>query len=291
MNNSNDRFLLFFLKLCRGIGNISLLRLCSEMIENENSNYSMNDLIHIMRIKKQYIDSFKTSYKAIEKNLSKVENDFFQTKMVTILDDEYPDVLRHVYNPPVSLFYKGNIELIKKKSIAVIGSREPTYYATNVVKNLIKPLVSEEFVIVSGLASGVDTIVHNEVLHCAGTTIGVIGTGLDVCYPKNNELIQNQIATHHLLISEYPCGSKPLPHHFPQRNRIIAGISRGTCVIEAKKVSGTLITAQLALDSGKDVFAVPGNIYTKNSEGCHILIQQGAKCVWDPQHILDEYKN
>nr|OTP18658.1 DNA protecting protein DprA [Enterococcus sp. 9E7_DIV0242] len=149
-------------------------------------------------------------------------------------------------------------------------------------------MVAEEIVIVSGLAKGIDSSCHEATIKNGGQTIGVIGTGLDQCYPAETAFLHNKIAKEHLLLSEYPNGTKPKRHHFPMRNRIIAGLSSGTCLIEASKKSGSLITAQAAMEYGREVFAVPGNIFLPHSEGSHSLISEGATCAFSPQDILNQ---
>lgn len=207
----------------------------------------------------------------------------------SILDKVYPIELRQTYNPPVLLFYKGNIKLLHKPKLAIVGAREASKSGVHAVYKIIKEL-QNQFVIVSGLARGIDTAAHLASLKNGGKTIAVIGSGLDVVYPKENRKLQAYIAKHHLLLSEYAPQEKPLKHHFPERNRIIAGLSRGIIVAEAKMRSGSLITCEYALDEGRDIFAIPGNITDGKSAGCHFLIQEGAKCITSGLDVLSEYQ-
>ncbi|MBM7711418.1 DNA-processing protein DprA [Enterococcus xiangfangensis] len=210
-------------------------------------------------------------------------------RYLTIEDKEYPESLRHVPTPPLVLFYKGDLTLLNQEHLAIVGAREATDYGYHVIQKLMPELVKRGFVIVSGLAKGIDSFAHQFAISNQGKTIGVVGTGLDICYPKASGNLQIEMSRQHLVLSEYPNGTSPAKFHFPMRNRIIAGLSSGVLVIEAKKRSGSLITAQQALDYGKDVFAVPGSILNERSSGCHQLIQDGAICVEKPQDILDSY--
>lgn len=212
-------------------------------------------------------------------------------KFITCFSKEYPENLRHIADPPLVLFYEGDLKLLDYSTLAVVGARLATPYAYNVLYQLIPKLVTKKQVIVSGLAKGVDYYSHQLTIGFGGKTIGVVGCGLDLCYPKEVLPIFLEMKKNHLVLSEYPKNTAVKRHHFPMRNRIIAGISQGTCVIEAKERSGSLITAQLALEYGKEVFAIPGEIISGQSNGCHRLIQDGAKCVFQWQDILEELPN
>ena len=208
---------------------------------------------------------------------------------ITIEDADYPEALRYVPTPPLVLFYKGNLNLLKREMLAVVGAREATNYGYQVLQALMPDLTKRGFVIVSGLARGIDSFAHQFAISNQGKTVGVVGTGLDICYPKSSGNLQIELSQHHLVLSEYPNGTTPAKFHFPMRNRIIAGLSSGVLVLEAKKRSGSLITAQQALDYGKEVFVVPGSILDGHSSGCHQLIQDGANCVEKTQDIFDSY--
>ena len=194
-----------------------------------------------------------------------------------------------IYNPPVLLFYQGDLQLLSKPKIAVVGARETTREGVRSVEKIIKEL-GNELVVVSGLAKGIDATAHYASIRNGGKTIGVIGTGLDVSYPKSNQRLQAHIGEHHLILSEYGPGQAPLKFHFPERNRIIAGLCQAVIVAEARLRSGSLITCERAMEEGRDVFAIPGNILDEKSTGCHHLIQEGAKLVTSGQDILDELK-
>ncbi|REC31496.1 DNA-protecting protein DprA [Enterococcus pseudoavium] len=208
---------------------------------------------------------------------------------LTIEDPLYPEALRHVPTPPLVLFYKGDLTLLKGELLAVVGARAATQYGYQVLQELMPTLTKRGFIIVSGLAKGIDSFAHQFAISNQGKTIGVVGTGLDICYPKISGNLQIEMSRHQLVLSEYPNGTPPAKFHFPMRNRIIVGLSSGVLVIEAKKRSGSLITAQQALDYGKEVFVVPGSILDGRSSGCHQLIQDGAICVEKTKDIFDSY--
>ncbi|AKP66539.1 DNA-processing protein DprA [Companilactobacillus ginsenosidimutans] len=194
---------------------------------------------------------------------------------INYLDDYYPEQLRNIYNPPAILFYRGNKNLLLTSCLAIVGSRNATSYSHGCVQGLVPKLV-DRYTIVSGLARGVDSWAHMAALNNSGKTIAVIGSSLEISYPKENQQLQNTIGQQGLLLSEYPPGSKINRWHFPQRNRIIAGLCQKVVVTEAKLRSGALITAELALDSNRDVYAIPGRIDSSPSAGCNKLIQEGA---------------
>ncbi|WP_024831385.1 DNA-processing protein DprA [Ruminiclostridium josui] len=211
-------------------------------------------------------------------------------KMVNIFEEVYPQKLKNIYDPPIALYYKGKLES-DSFSIAVVGSRRPTVYGTKTAGRLSYDLSMRGVTIVSGLARGIDSIAHKGCLDAGGRTIAVLGSGLDIIYPQENiGLFNDIIASKGLVISEYPPGMPPLQHNFPARNRIISGISGGVLVIEAAKRSGSLITAGFALEQGKEVFAVPGNIDCAYSMGTNQLIKEGAKLVLNASDILEEFE-
>lgn len=208
---------------------------------------------------------------------------------LTIFDPGYPQALRHMYAAPLVIFYKGNLTLLHYHCIGFVGARACTNYGIKAVQRLIPPLVEEGYPIVSGLARGLDTEAHKATLEAGGHTIAVIGTGFDSHYPPENRSLQEELSKNHLVLSEYPLGVGPKKHHFPFRNRIVAGLSQGVVVVEAKERSGSLITARQALDNGREVFAVPGSIFSPYSQGCNKLIQGGAKAVVSAEEIMEEF--
>ncbi len=210
-------------------------------------------------------------------------------RMVTIFEPEYPSMLRETYMPPWVLYVKGDLSLLAKQhKLAVVGSRQATIYGQKTIEKLFPGLIENQIVIVSGLATGIDAYAHQKAIQLGGKTIGVIAGGFEYLYPKENEKLAYAMMKNHLVISEYPIHTRPQKWHFPLRNRIIAGMCQATLVIEAKQRSGSLITANYAVQEGRDVFAVPGHILGPHSTGTNELIQQGAKLIISSQDILDE---
>ena len=204
--------------------------------------------------------------------------------IISIQDREYPQLLKEIYAPPIFLYIKGNKKILNNKSIAIIGCREASNYGLSVANQFAYNLSKQNINIISGLARGIDSEAHLGAIRANKTTIAVLGNGLDTIYPKeNNKLVQNILNSGGTIISEYPLGTNPKKENFPARNRIISGMSKGLLVVEAKEKSGTLITVDFALEQGRDVFVIPGNINSKNSFGTNELIKQGAKLVtrWD----------
>lgn len=199
----------------------------------------------------------------------------------------YPEKLKNISSPPKELYCLGNLKLLNMKSIAIIGSRNFSNYGKRAAEDFSYNLAKEGICIISGLARGVDSFAHSGALESNGYTIAVLGSGLNNIYPKENkELFDRIINNNGLIISEYPLGTKPLKQHFPARNRIISGLSEGVLVIEAKKNSGTNITVDFALEQGKDVYVIPGNIYSKTSDGTNFLIKEGAIPVTSYEDII-----
>lgn len=209
-------------------------------------------------------------------------------KIITRGCDEYPDQLRNVYDAPQVLFYKGMLP-DNSNLIAIVGARKSSSYGKNAARMIAGDLARSGCWVVSGAARGIDTAAHEGALD-AGYTIAVIGNGINVNYPPENARLLSRIATCGAVISEYPPDTPPVAGHFPARNRIINGLSLGVVIIEAAEKSGALITADYALEEGRDVFAVPGSIFSATSKGCHRLIKQGAKLVENASDILEDYQ-
>ncbi len=211
-----------------------------------------------------------------------------QIKFITLKDQEYPLLLREIPYPPLGLYLQGEIPK-NSNFLSVVGTRKISPYGKLAIEKLLKDLIPYHFVIISGLALGVDTLSHEIALDEGGKTIAVLGTGLDRIFPATNKFLSQKIIQNGTLISEYPLGTPPLKHHFPWRNRIISGLSPATLVIEAPEKSGALITANFALEQNRDVFAIPGSIFNKNSLGPNNLIKIGAKLISQTEDILEEY--
>ena len=202
-------------------------------------------------------------------------------------DALYPKRLKEIFLPPVVLFYKGRLELFNRLSIGIVGARNHTPYSKEALEYLLPDILERKVSIISGLARGVDSLAHQLTLDLKGETIAVIGNGINICYPKENQSLYDAIGKKGLILSEYPFDSPPLKFHFPYRNRIIAGLSHGLCVIEAKMHSGSLITANVALSENRQVFALPGNITSEYSKGTNELITAGAFPIRNANDILD----
>lgn len=209
--------------------------------------------------------------------------------IITIKDEKYPRLLKEIYNPPALLYYKGSLEDIEP-AISVVGTRKISSYGKQITPIIVQPLAQNGIIIVSGLAYGIDALAHKTTVEVNGRTIAVLGSGLDKAniYPASNRYLADKIIENNgAVISEYPIGTLPLKGNFPSRNRIIAGLSLGTLIIEGGEESGALITAQLALEHNRDVFAVPGNIYQEYSKGPNKLIKMGARPVLESADILE----
>lgn len=198
-------------------------------------------------------------------------------KTIKIKDKNYPEKLKYIYHPPKELYILGDVSILNETAIAIVGCRNCSEYGKKVSYQLAQNLSREDIIIISGLAKGVDTYAHQGTISVNKKTIAVLGCGLDIVYPpENKELYKEILQNGGAIISEYPLGAKPLKQHFPARNRIISGLSDGVLVVEARQRSGTLITVEHALEQGKDVYAIPGSILSKFSEGTNELIKQGA---------------
>ena len=209
----------------------------------------------------------------------------------TIEDDIYPQCLKEISNPPLKLYYKGNLDLLKdERLIAVVGTRNPSSYGKLCCEYMVKKMTSANITIVSGFAKGIDSIAHKTSLLAGGKTIAVIASGLDIVYPVSNLSLYREIEEKGLILSEYEAGVKPFKFNFPQRNRIIAGLSKGIIVVESKDRGGSLITADLALEFNRDVYAVPGDVFSEYSKGCNNLIRDSkAKSLSNINELLDDY--
>ncbi|WP_227766646.1 DNA-processing protein DprA [Zhaonella formicivorans] len=210
-------------------------------------------------------------------------------KIVTFNDKIYPVNLRYIYGAPQVLYYKGSLENAIQNAIAIVGSRKATAYGQKMAEKIAYDLGKQGFCVVSGMARGIDSFAHWGVLRAAGSTIAVLGNGLDIVYPPENKRLMEEIIAHGAVISEFPLGTKPEAQNFPRRNRLISGLTLGVVVVEAAEKSGSLITADYALEQGRDVFAVPGPVFSRFSKGTNYLIKQGAKLVEDVNDILEEY--
>lgn len=210
---------------------------------------------------------------------------------ISYVDPEYPIQLKQIYDPPWVILVKGNIQLLRTaKTLGVVGTRQPTELGIKSIQTLFPELIENNFTIVSGMAKGIDRLAHIEAIKQNGKTIAVMGSGFQYIYPKENLALYEHLVTEHVVITEYPPSTPPQKWQFPARNRLISGLSRGLLVIEAAQRSGSLISADQALEQGRDVFATPGPLFSPLSIGTNFLIQQGAKLVLTAEDIIEEYE-
>lgn len=212
-------------------------------------------------------------------------------RLMTLGDADYPPLLLQTADPPLWLYLEGRASLLQGPGLALVGSRQATPQGLHNARAFARDLAAQGWVIVSGLAAGIDAAAHEGALEAGGATIAVVGTGLDQVYPRAHRVLAERIVTKGLMVSEFPLGTPPLGANFPMRNRIIATLTRGTLVVEAAPQSGSLITARLAVEAGREVFAVPGSIHSPQSRGCHQLLKQGAKLVETAQDVLEELRH
>lgn len=249
---------------------------------------SVTEFAHIFQMQQKAAENMKENYlKALQMDF----HTFYKTLNISVIpfyDASYPVSLHQLIDPPTMLYIKGNSALLHKSKIACIGSRLATDYTNIALASILPPLLDKDFVIVSGLARGADTMAHKKTIQLGGSTIAVIGHGFSHIYPKENKQLTYKIEKEHLLLSEYPPYIAPRKWTFPMRNRIISGLSEAIIVTEAAMKSGTIITVEHALEHGKDIFVVPGPIHSKQSQGTNNLWKEGAIPVWNGQQILEE---
>lgn len=290
MNAHDKKIAWLSLYLIPGLGNTVLKRLIEKLGDPEVVFQA--DLAELMNVEGMRRDIAK---KIMNRSLSTEAEEELRNaerchaRIVAYTDPSYPAFLREIYNPPMLLYAKGREIPLAQTFVGVVGSRNPTHYGRKAAETIAFGLASRGAGVVSGLARGIDSAAHRGCLRGNGFTIAVVGTGIDVVYPASNKELFKQIEANGVIVSEFPTGTHPEPKNFPIRNRIISGLSRGTVVVEATRNSGSLITASLALDQGRDVFAVPGSIDSFKSTGTHLLIKQGAKLIENADDILDEF--
>ena len=237
----------------------------------------------------------ETDVYAIEESRKKwdLDREWFQLieqgiGFVSLEQKEFPEKVRHIPNPPYALYYIGRLPDEKRKTVSIVGARTRSAYGSEVAQEIAKTLALNGVQVVSGLARGIDRDAHQGALKGGGDTYAVLGCGVDICYPRENRYLYNQIISEGGIISEYPPGTKPSPGQFPARNRIVAGLSHCVVVVEAREKSGSLITADFAMEQGRDVFAVPGRICDTLSQGCNRLIKQGAGALISIEDFLSD---
>lgn len=264
------------LKLQNGIGYVKMLQIASQLPTSEVNP----EIIKQMDLPSELIKSALTAFydQQAEAKIARIKK---QCQIISFFDQVYPQKLREIYRPPLILFAQGNLKLLQENVITIVGSRQATDYSQLVLNKIVPQLVKSNFVIASGLAMGVDVMAHSATLNNGGKTIAVIGNGLNHFYPERNSQIQRQIINEGLVLSEYLPDTPPRPFRFPERNRILAGIADSVIVTEAKEKSGSLITANIALQENRNIYAVPGPINSQLSAGPNKLIKAGATPITD----------
>ncbi len=275
------------LSLIRGLGSESARHLLKELGSPEAVlSASVNTLKSC--VKPDTAAIIRKGINADELQLTLVWLDDTQNRVITLGDADYPQALLNIADPPLLLYVKGRIDLLNKPALAIVGSRNATPQGISNAEQFAHVLSDSGLCIISGMAHGIDAAAHRGALRGQGSSIAVVGTGLDKVYPAANRDLAHQLAKSGVLISEFPLGTPPIGSNFPRRNRIISGMSVGCLVVEASQQSGSLITARQALEQGREVFAIPGSIHSPQSRGCHKLIKQGAKLVETAKDILEE---
>jgi DNA processing protein len=289
---------LAYLKLLlniEGIGPQKIFSLLSRYREFESIlNADFNDLLHVDGISKILATKIHLSNENLLKIKAELDHEIeslqkINGKLITYWDEDYPEILKRIYFPPIIIYTLGNFSEYDKYSIAIVGTRMPSSYGKSQAEKFSTEIANKNITVVSGLARGIDSFAHEAALKAGGRTIAVIGSGLDVVYPPENKKLFEQIKENGVIITEFGLGTKPDAQNFPRRNRIISGLSLGTLIIETKLNGGAMQTAAYALDQNREIFALPGNINTNQSEGPNKLIQNGeAKLVTCVEDILLE---
>jgi DNA processing protein len=286
---------IFFLTKIKNIGNVRIKHILTHYPEA----FSVFNLSKEQLKKIEGVDEkCSTLIFESERNFKQYETEFAQLmdnlrksniNISTIISDDYPANLKKIYDAPIILYYKGTLDNLDKYSLSIVGTRTPTVYGRTICENITAELTKLGILTISGMARGIDSVVHNTTLKYSGLTYAILGCGVDIIYPPENKNLYNEIQKKGAIISEYIPGEKPDKVNFPKRNRIISGISLGTLIIETAKRGGSLITSEFALDQNKEVFAIPGNINSLKSEGTNELIKKGtAKLVTKLEDILSE---
>lgn len=272
-----------------GIGNVKIQQLLLETSGAEEIyRLSQNELQKIKGITEAEAETIIQSRKKWD-----LDKSWFQLMeqgigFVSREQKEFPEKIRHISNPPYALYYIGKLPDENRKTVAIVGARTRSAYGSEVAQEIARSLAINDVQVVSGLARGIDRDAHQGAINGDGDTFAVLGCGVDICYPRENRYLYNQIVGNGGIISEYPPGTQPLPQLFPARNRIVAGLSHCIVVVEAREKSGSLITADFAMEQGRDVYAVPGRICDTLSQGCNRLIKQGAGALISIEDFLSD---
>ena len=287
LNRDADTDAWLRLSLAPGIGNTRLLRLLTGFGSPE-AVLSCGRGALAAHLSGPQIDALQAGPDAAELEAAHIWLAQPGNSLMTLADADYPKALLEIADPPALLYCKGRRALLGQPGLGIVGSRNATPQGLRDAEAFAHALSDAGLTIVSGLALGIDAAAHRGGLAGAGSSVAIVGTGLDRIYPAKNKALAHQLAENGLIVSEFALGTPPLPGHFPRRNRLISGLSRGVLVVEAAPDSGSLITARVATEQGRDVFAIPGSIHSPLARGCHALIKQGAKLVESAADILDE---
>lgn len=273
---------------CRGLGRktISAFIRTDPQLKHV-ADYTLKELTEFFHMPRTRAELFLKDFHAFDPCRTLLQYEMQAISPISVYSPDYPSYLKKIFDPPYLLYAKGKTERLKdRKMLSVVGTRHPSRDAKIVMERLLLPLIESGWTIVSGLALGVDGLAHE--LSLSGRTIAVLGSGLYFPYPMQHQALYRKLAEHQLVVSEYPPPSRPERWRFPERNRVISGMALGTLVVEARERSGSLITADQALEQGREVLAVPGSILQENSQGTNRLIQQGAKLVTQSSDIVEE---
>ena len=284
-----EEYYLMWLSRVEGVG-IKRIRMLLDYFQSAEAvwNAQREQLLSVKGIPEKTIDAILCDRDENKLNRWIEELEEKEIQFYSFLLPRYPDLLKEIYSPPIGIYVKGTLPEDDIDKVSLVGARRCSRYGASVTYQIAKDLGKANIVVVSGMAKGIDAMAHKGIIDGGGQTIAVLGCGVDICYPAENRELMEKIIKNGCLISEYPPGTEPSPHHFPNRNRIISGLSKIVVVVEAGKKSGTLITADLALESGRDVFVVPGNVTSALSQGTNNLIKQGCPVVTESNDILLE---
>ncbi len=286
---AEDLFYWVALHLVPGVGSVLIKRLLERFGTPEAVfRASVKELLEVEGLSTKVAEEIRKgpSEEAVKREIALVERT--GAKILTLKDEDYPSRLRNIYDPPPLLYLKGELRKGDELAISIVGSRKTTPYGRWVTERISQALARNGLTIVSGMARGVDSVAHWGAISGGGRTIAVLGCGVDVVYPRENRTLYTRIIEQGAVLSEFPMGSPPEGGHFPKRNRLISGLSLGVVVVEAGPESGSLITANYALEQGREVFAIPGNVGAGGSRGTNRLIKEGAKLVESSEDILEE---
>jgi len=277
------------LHLVPGLGNMTFKKLLDRFGDPaEVFRASLTDLAQVEGLRRQVAQSIAQREFSLDPQNVLRDLEKYGARVVTFSDPIYPEPLREIHDPPMVLYTRGSAIPSKSTFVAIVGSRNSTPYGVKTAENLAQGLARRGLGVVSGLARGIDSAAHWGCIEGRGFSVGVLGTGIDAVYPQSNKKLFDAMVEKGAVITEFPLKTPPEPKNFPIRNRLISGLSRGVIVVEATMKSGSLITASMALEQGREVFAVPGSVHSFKSTGCHFLIKQGAKLVENADDVLDE---